>query len=120
MEFLVEAGGIPAGTYRATFMGCAAYDKNPEYGPGCELSWRVNGGQYNGATVTRVCSAKLSSKSALSRFASALAGAPLQPGTRFNFATYSGVAGVLLVESTESGSSRASGFIPDATEVEKF
>jgi len=104
------------------FLGCAPFDKNVEqYGPGVELSWRIVGGTHDGAIATRIAGTKMTPKSTLTKFASAFAGGPLRPGSKFCFDAYIGRAGTLLVEATDSGGSRVATFFADPIEaVEKF
>ncbi|MEQ1904758.1 MAG: hypothetical protein ABL888_11275 [Pirellulaceae bacterium] len=112
MEFLVGSGGLPAGAYQAVFVGAEAYNENVEkYGPGVSLKFRVVGGEHNAEEASRICSAKLTPKSSLGKFAVALKGGPVIAGERFNFAAYVGTQGTILVEATDTGGSRISTFL---------
>ena len=115
MEFVMKAGGIPAGNYRARFVGAEAYNENVEkYGQGVLLKWQVLDGEQAGNDASRICSAKLTPKTALGKFAVALKGGAIETGERFSFAAYVGATGSLLVEATENGGSRVSAFFRDA------
>ena len=112
MEFTVGSGGLPVGAYSAIFVGAEPYTENVEkYGPGVSLKFRVVGGEHNGEDATRICSAKLTPKSSLGKFAVALKGGSVIAGERFNFANYVGTAGSIIVEATDNGGSRISTFL---------
>jgi hypothetical protein len=115
MEFTMQSGGLPVGSYRAEFIGAEPYSENAErFGQGVMLKWRVLEGDHAGSEATRICSAKLTPKTALGKFAVAIKGGAIETGERFSFAGYAGVRGSLLVESTDSGGSRVSVFLRDA------
>lgn len=112
MEFLVGSGGLPAGAYQAVFVGAEPYSENVEkYGPGVSLKFRVLAGEHANEEATRICSAKLTPKSSLGKFAVALKGSAVAAGERFNFASYVGTQGTIIVEQTDSGGSRISTFL---------
>lgn len=124
-EFVMGSGGVPVGSYRGQFTGTEKFDANADkYGEGISLQWKILGGQHDGEVATRICSPKLSPKSTLTKFAVALKGGPLATGERFSFDSYVGTVGMLLVESTDSGSTRVAAFIreqaPQPTTVETF
>lgn len=111
MQFTMGTGGVPAGTYAARFAGIEPYLENQEkYGPGVSLKFVVIGGDHDGAEASRICSQKLSPKSALAKLAVAIKGAPIAPGESFSFDQYVGVLGTIVVEETDSGSTRVSAF----------
>ena len=113
MQFTMGSGGIPAGTYpNSEFLGAESYRENLErYGEGVILRFRVLDGEHAGEETSRICSAKMSPKSALGKFAVALAGRAIAPGDSFDFARYIGTRGSLMVEATESGGTRVSLFL---------
>jgi hypothetical protein len=112
MEFTVSSGGLPPGMYHAQFVGADAYTENAaQYGPGVSLKFRVVGGDHDGEEATRICSAKLTPKSTLGKFAVALKGGAIASGERYNFANFVGVAGSIIVEATDTGGSRISTFL---------
>ncbi len=42
LEFVMQSGGLPVGSYRAEFIGAEDYSENVEkYGPAVSLRWRV-------------------------------------------------------------------------------
>ena len=79
------------------------------------MKWRVLEGEHANSEVTRICSMKLTPKTALGKFAVAIKGGAIDTGERFSFASYIGVRGSLLVEATDNGGSRVSVFLRDAT-----
>ncbi len=115
MTFEMGSRGIPVGSYRAEFIGAEPYLENVEkYGEGVLLKWRVTDGQHASEETSRICSRKMSPKSALGKLAVALRGASIAAGESFSFASYYGTRGSVLVEQTESGGTRVSTFIRDA------
>ena len=105
-------GGLPPGAYTAKFVSAEPYTENQEkFGPGVSLKWRVVGGDHDGEEATRICSAKLTPKSTLGKFAVALKGGAIASGERYNFANFVGVTGTILVEATDNGGSRISTFL---------
>jgi len=115
MEFTVGSGGLPAGAYSAQFVGAEPYNENEEkYGPGVSLKFRVTAGEHVNEEASRICSAKLTPKSSLGKFAVALKGSAITAGERFNFAQFLGTQGTILVEQTDSGGSRISTFLRSA------
>ena len=118
MEFTMQSGGLPVGSYRAEFIGAEPYRENVEkYGEGISLKWRVLEGQHFASEATRICSMKLTPKTTLGKFAVAVKGGAIQTGERVSFDSFIGVRGSLLVEATEAGGSRVAGFFRDAPPV---
>lgn len=112
MEFTVSSGGLPPGAYSAQFVGAEPYTENEEkYGPGVSLKFRVVAGECAGQEASRICSQKLTPKSSLGKFAVALKGSAIAAGERFNFATYVGIGGTILVEATDNGGSKITTFL---------
>ena len=115
MKFTFSAnGGPPPGNYRAEFTGAEPFEGNTEFGPAVRLGWRILDGDYAEEEASRICSAKLSGKSNLSKFAVALKGGSLEAGEEFDFDAYVGSSGSIVCEPTESGGSRVSMFLRDA------
>jgi hypothetical protein len=112
MEFTMGTGGVPAGNYFAEFVGAEPYLENAEkYGEGVALRFRILGGENDGAEASRICSAKLTPKSALGKFAVALKGSAIAVGEQFSFDAYKGVQGSLVAEPTEGGGTRVAYFL---------
>ena len=68
-------------------------ERKEEYGDGVALRFRIIGGPHNGEQASRICGAKLTPKSTLTKFAVALKGASIASGERFSFANYVGTFG---------------------------
>ncbi len=112
MEFVCSSGSLPVGVYGAEFIGAESYNENVDkFGPGCSLKFRVKGGQYDGQEVSRIVGAKLSPKSALAKFVTAFKGGAIEAGERVNLDTFKGVVGSIIVQPTESGSTRIETFL---------
>lgn len=112
MEFIVSSGGLPPGAYSAQFVGAEPYTENQEkYGPGVSLKFKVISGDHAGEEASRICAAKLTPKSSLGKFAVALKGSAIAVNESFNFSSYAGTNGTILVEQTENGGSRISTFL---------
>jgi hypothetical protein len=112
MKFKVSNGGIPSGSYNATFQGLDRYEENVDkFGEGLLLKFEVSSGEHKGATATRIVSKKFSPKTNLFKFAKALAGRDLLAGDEFDFADVIGVRGMVIIEETEGGSTRVATFL---------
>ncbi len=112
MEFTVGSGGLPAGAYNAQFVGAEPYTENVEkFGPGVSLKFRVSSGEHLGQEASRICSAKMTPKSSLGKFAVSLKGSAIAAGERFNFDNYIGAHGTILIEATDNGGSKISTFL---------
>ena len=92
MQFTMTSGGLPVGSYPAKFMGVDKFEENIEkYGLGIILKFQVLAGEHEGEEASRICSAKLSPKSALTKFV--------------------GSTGSILVTETQSGATRIETFL---------
>ncbi|MEQ8847239.1 hypothetical protein [Botrimarina sp.] len=108
----MTAGGVPVGSYDAEFVGVEPFEEhNEQYGPAVMLKWRITAGEHEGAEASRICSKKFSPKSTLAKLAVALKGGAIAPGESFSFDAVVGTRGSLLVEQTDSGSTRVATFI---------
>lgn len=116
MRFTMGTGGPPAGTHGAKFARIEEYKENVEkYGAGVRLVWTIVGGDHAGEEATAICSAKLSAKSKLGKFATALNGGPIAAGTEIDFDEYVGVTGMIVVEETEGGGTKVVTFVKTAS-----
>ena len=115
-QFTVSsASGVPSGSYNATFAGIEPYSEHSEqYGEGVLLKFKISGGEHDGEEASRICSKKFSAKSNLFKFAKSLKGADLESGESFDFQDYIGTKGMIVVEETDSGSTRVSTFLKSA------
>ena len=115
-QFTVSsASGVPTGSYNATFVGLEKFEENSDkYGEGVLLKFKILTGDCKGEEASRICSKKFSAKSNLYKFARALVGRDLKSGEAFDFADHIGATGMIVVESTESGSTRVATFLKSA------
>ena len=114
MQFTMEAGGIPAGVYRAKFVGAERFEENVEkYGVGVKLRFQVLEGEHAGSEVSRICSMKMTNGSALGKLAVGINCGPLATGQSIDFGQHVGVTGVVVAEATANGGSRVASFQRD-------
>ena len=112
---VTSASGVPAGSYNATFVGLEKFEDNAEkYGEGVLLKFKITTGEHLGEEATRICSKKFSAKSNLYKFARALKGSDLESGESFDFAGFIATKGMIIVEQTDSGSTRVATFLKSA------
>lgn len=112
MRFAVSNAAVPPGTYPARFECAEPFeDRQRLYGPGVKLKFRIASGDYDGDEVCRIVSPRCTPRSNLYGFAQALAGRDLVDGETVDFATFSGVSGLVVVEQTESGATRVEKFL---------
>lgn len=112
MHFTMTSGGLPVGSYPAKFMGVDKFEENIEkYGLGIILKFQVLAGEHEGEEASRICSAKLSPKSALTKFAVSLKGSKIESGEQFSFTPFVGSTGSILVTETQSGATRIETFL---------
>jgi hypothetical protein len=110
-----SASGVPTGSYNATFAGLEKFEENSDkYGEGVLLKFKIVTGEHKGEEASRICSKKFSAKSNLYKFAKALVGRDLISGEAFDFADHIGAKGMIIVEETESGSTRVATFLKSA------
>lgn len=115
MIFTVAAGGVPAGTYPAEFVGIESYqDRGQQYAEGVLLRFRVASGDYEGDDAIRIVSQRCTPRSNLYGFAQALAGRELMVGESVDFTEFRGVRGLIVVEQTEGGATRVATFLRSA------
>jgi hypothetical protein len=106
-KFTMGSGGLPAGSYLVEFSRCEPYTENVDkYGEAVRLVWIVADGDHKGEEGYAVCSAKLTPKSKLTKFATALKAGPISAGEEFDFANHVGAKGIIVVEETENGASK--------------
>ena len=109
---VTSTSGVPAGSYNAKFAGLESYTENADkFGEGVLLKFKIVGGGHSGEEASRIVSKKFSAKSNLYKFAKALLGGDLESGQSFDFADFIGADGMIIVEETDSGSTRVSTFL---------
>lgn len=109
MKFTVSASGLPVGSYGAKFIGVEPITN--EFGDAVSLRFEVLSGDLAGQTATRICSTKLSPKSNLFGFISALKGSKPEAGEQIDLSSYFGTTGMIVVEAIDSGATRVGAFI---------
>jgi len=109
MKFTMTNDGVPVGNYPVEFTGAEEFEN--EYGPGVRLKWKVTGGDQEGSEPTRIVSAKLSPKSNLFKFVSALKGSKPEAGEEIDLDSLTGIKGMAIVGETDSGATRVETFI---------
>ena len=109
MKFTMQNDGVPTGNYPVEFTGAEEFEN--DFGPGVKLVFRVTAGEQEGASPTRIVSAKLSPKSNLFKFVSALKGRKPEAGEEIDLDSLTGVRGMVIVGETESGSTRVETFL---------
>jgi hypothetical protein len=110
MEFHMERGGLPAGSYQAKFLGIEEFDKHPEFGPAVSLKFEVIAGERAGAMASRILQKKMTLQSGLGRWACGLNGGPIAVGQRFSFDDVVGIVGELTVGTKDDGTTRPESF----------
>ena len=113
LEFEVTVGGgcVPAGFYRAKFVGVESTE-HEEYGPGLKFVWEVGGSEHAGEQATRITSDKVTPKNAAGRMIAGLTGQTLKPRAKIDLAPCVGREYLLQVEETPNASTRVSTVMP--------
>ena len=115
MSFTMGTGGPPAGTYLAEFSRIEEFTEHlDKFGRAVRLVWKVLAGDHAGEEASCICSARLSVKSNLGKFAVALTGGPVSAGTEVDFETFIGARGTIVVEETDNGGTKVTTFLKTA------
>jgi hypothetical protein len=86
--------------------------KAKDYGPAVRLIWKILAGPHAGAETSRICSQRLKKRSALGGYVKALRGGKeVEVGEKIDLTDFYGVKGLLVVEETDSGSTRVGTFL---------
>ena len=109
LSFTMGSGGIPVGSYAAEFTSAEAIEN--DFGEAVKLTFKVIGGDEEGNETTRIVSQKLSPKSNLHKFVKAFKGGSIEPGEEIDLESYYGIKGMIIVEETDSGSTRVGQFL---------
>ena len=115
--FTMKSSGPPAGHHPAEFVGVKPFESdeaNAKFGPAVSLTFRVTEGDHKGEEIFVVASAKLSSRSKLGAYATALNGGAIPLGTEVDIDKFAGVKGILVVEMDGEGHTKASSFLKTA------
>lgn len=108
---------IPVGVYGAKFVAVSTVQN--DIGKALLLKFQIAAGTLRGRVATRICSATLSPKSNLLRFAASLNGGRLAPGVTLDLLSLIGVRGLISVELTSRGATRVAAFVRVATWAKK-
>lgn len=100
----VLTGNVPEGNYTARYDGCEEFEG--KFGPSLSHKWTLVGGEYDGEQVSRAVGTKPTMKNAAGDFLRAIVGRTPDRTERINFAKFVGEKYQVVVEQTESGSTR--------------
>ena len=108
--------GVPTGTYPAEFVRCEDYDnpERPDLPKAVKLVWRVTAGEFADKEATRIASLKFSKLAALPKLLRSIMGRDPEKGEQIDLTQFTGVTGTLVIEETDSGSTRVATFIRTA------
>jgi hypothetical protein len=101
----VSSGGVPVGSYKAVFAGVETQPANLEknFAAGLRWNWRIEGGEHNGATASRITSASPSPRNACGKMLAAVIGRALVEKEQIDPATFVGRTYMIVVGQSQSG-----------------
>ena len=104
---------VPAGMYPGSFDGVEETN-HEEYGEGARWDFVIEGGEYDGVTVSRTTKAKATKKNSCGKFFMAVSGLPLDEAVAHDTDDFVGAGGNVIVEDSPSGeSTRVVTFVRD-------
>jgi hypothetical protein len=106
----VSAGGVPAGSYLATFLGIE--ETNNEYGAGLRWLFAVLSGPHKGLKTSRITSAAPTVKNSCGKVLSGITGKALTPGEDIDIESLINKTYLIVVGNTESGGTRIESVSP--------
>ncbi len=98
-----EFEALPVGAYSAIYQGCEDFDGDAQFGPAVRLKFVCVGGDVDGRETDVLASKRLTSKSKLAKFVTALAGRPLTRGEKVDLDSFKGVNVLIVVTPKEKG-----------------
>jgi hypothetical protein len=104
MLLKVSAGGVPAGSYHAKFLGVEVV--NNEYGDGLRWNFQITVGDYAGRNVSRTTAKNPTTRNTCGTLLSGIAGKPLTIDAEFEVAAYVGKTYLVVVNEGQTGSTR--------------
>lgn len=112
----VSSGGVPAGTYLATFVGTepTQADAQRGYGPGLRWKFRVDAGPQVGQTASRVTGTTPSTKNGCGKMLFGVAGRQLREGESVDPAEFINRKYTIVVATGPQGGSRVEAIVPAA------
>jgi hypothetical protein len=109
MGFLtVKSGGVPAGSYTATFAGIEPQPENKEKGYAAGLRWKftIDAGPQKGQTASRITSTSPTPKNAAGKMLTGLLGRELKEGESVDPDTLIGKRYMIVVAAGQGGGTR--------------
>lgn len=100
----VSTGGVPAGSYLAKFTGYE--ETNNDYGDGLRWQFEVASGPIKGSKTSRITGPLPTPKNSCGRVLSGILGKPLTPGEDIDLDSLVGKTYLIVVTTTDSGSTR--------------
>ena len=107
----MKTGGLPAGSYTGAFERAEKWTENSDkFGEAVLLVFEVGDGELQGLEGSRIVSAKMTPKSNLTKFVTALLGRTPEPGEAIDLEGLYGTKGLIIVEEHNDGT-RVSTFL---------
>jgi len=113
----VSAGGVPIGSYTATFSGFEAQPENKEkgYGAGLKWKWTIDAGPQAGQVATRITGPMPTPKNACGKVLAGLVGRALAEGESIDPETLKGRKYMIVVAAGQGGGTRVEAAVPLTT-----
>jgi hypothetical protein len=110
----VSEGGVPPGTYAATFLGVEAQPENKERGfpPGLRWRFKIAGGSMTGQVASRVTGPAPSPKNSCGKILAGLLGRQLSPQEQIDPEKLVGQQFTIVVAAGQMGGSRVEAVAP--------
>jgi hypothetical protein len=110
----VGAGGIPVGSYTATFSGIEAQPANTEKGYGAGIRWKfaIDAGQYSGQSASRITGSSPTPKNGCGKMLGGLIGRALKEGEQIDPDSFIGKRYMLVVAASQGGGTRVEAVVP--------
>jgi hypothetical protein len=111
---IVGSGGVPIGTYTATFQGIEAQpeDKDRGYGPGTRWKFQIEAGPHRGQTASRITRTTPSPRNTCGKMLSGLLGRALQEGEEIDLDQCIGQRYMIVVGAGPMGGARVEAVAP--------
>lgn len=111
MGFTIKSNELPVGVYDAKFVGIER-TTHPEFGDGLRFEWCISGGKCNGKSAYRTTGTTPTPRNGAGKMLAALAGTSPIDGLSIDADEFVGKTYVVVVEATESGSTRVGSIMP--------
>jgi len=93
---------VEPGTYHGRFLG-AKQAYHDEFGAGIRWDWKIDQGEYAGATVSRTTQDVASAKNACGQFLELVSGLTLDSAVMYDTDEWIGQTGAVVVEASPTG-----------------